>query len=46
MQELSALGSRMTTLVLDVTDRDAIRKVRDELATLTGGKLDILINNA
>lgn len=44
MSELAALG--MTTLQLDVTDESSVRKVRDEVVELTGGKLDILVNNA
>lgn len=44
MSELAALG--ITTLQLDVTDDASIRKVHDEVAELTGGKLDILVNNA
>jgi 1-acylglycerone phosphate reductase len=44
MQELSALG--IETLELDVTVIDAIRRVRDDIATKTGGKLDVLVNNA
>ncbi|KAJ7355880.1 NAD-P-binding protein [Mycena albidolilacea] len=44
MQELSALG--IETLELDVTAIDAIRRVRDDIATKTCGKLDVLVNNA
>lgn len=33
-------------LQLDVTKLENIRKVRDEIAGLTGGTLDILVNNA
>jgi len=44
MEHLQALG--MKTMVLDVTDRDAIRNVKAHIADETGGKLDILINNA
>ncbi|KAJ7748583.1 hypothetical protein B0H16DRAFT_1692065 [Mycena metata] len=40
MEELSAL--RIETLTLDVTDVDAIRNTRDEVAGRTGGKLDVL----
>ena len=36
----------MTTLRLDVTDKEAIRNVRDEVEELTGGRLDVLVNNA
>ncbi|KAJ7264910.1 NAD-P-binding protein [Mycena haematopus] len=44
MQELSARG--IETLELDVTDIKAIQRMRDDIATKTGGKLDVLINNA
>ncbi|KAF8830903.1 hypothetical protein HHX47_DHR1000331 [Lentinula edodes] len=44
MQELSARG--IETLKLDVTDTEAICKIRDEIAVRTGGKLDVLVNNA
>ena len=44
LEDLRQMG--MTTIALDVTDFDAIRKVRDEVAELTGGKLDVLVNNA
>ncbi|KAJ6477433.1 NAD-P-binding protein [Mycena vitilis] len=44
MDELSALG--IETLPLDVTDLAAIRRTRDEIADRTGGKLNILVNNA
>ncbi|EIM84215.1 NAD-P-binding protein [Stereum hirsutum FP-91666 SS1] len=44
MQDLTELG--LITMALDVTKIDAVRKVRDDVASLTGGKLDILVNNA
>ncbi|KAF8590213.1 NAD-P-binding protein [Ramaria rubella] len=44
MEALSALGA--TTMELDVTDISAIRRVRDEVAAITSGRLDILVNNA
>ncbi|KAJ7196974.1 NAD-P-binding protein [Mycena pura] len=44
MLDLSAQG--IQTLKLDVTDADAIRTIRDEIAVKTGGKLDVLVNNA
>ncbi|KAJ7939843.1 hypothetical protein B0H13DRAFT_1850047 [Mycena leptocephala] len=43
MEELSALG--IETLVLNVTDIDAIRKTKEEISQITGGKLDILMSN-
>lgn len=36
----------MTTLTLDVTKEDSIKACHDEVAKITGGKLDILVNNA
>ena len=44
MDDLVSLG--ITTISLDVTDIKAIRQVRDDVARLTRGKLDILVNNA
>lgn len=35
-----------TCLQLDVTDETSIVACRDEVVRLTGGKLDILVNNA
>ncbi|KAK0459219.1 NAD-P-binding protein [Desarmillaria tabescens] len=36
----------MTTFALDVTNDEQINRVRDQVAEMTGGKLDILVNNA
>ena len=36
----------MTTLALDVTDAESIKMCHAQVAELTGGKLDILVNNA
>ncbi|KAF8071602.1 NAD-P-binding protein [Lyophyllum atratum] len=44
MAELERLG--ITVMPLDVTNIEAIRKVRDDVAAMTGGKLHILMNNA
>ncbi|KAI1740989.1 hypothetical protein F4680DRAFT_77362 [Xylaria scruposa] len=44
LAELAELG--MSTLALDVTDTESIRKCHEEVAKLNGGKLDILVNNA
>ncbi|KAJ6526745.1 hypothetical protein B0H19DRAFT_1214742 [Mycena capillaripes] len=44
MSASSAPG--IETLALDVTEISAIKKTRDEISTRTGGKLDILVNNA
>ena len=41
---MGALG--MTTLALDVTNAQSIKQCHEQVAQLTGGKLDILINNA
>ncbi|KAI2617282.1 NAD(P)-binding protein [Hypomontagnella submonticulosa] len=42
--DLAATG--MTTLALDVTNGDSIKKCHEEVGKLTNGKLDILVNNA
>jgi len=44
LSEMAAMG--MTTLTLDVTKEDSIKACHDEVSKLTGGKLDILVNNA
>lgn len=44
MEHLKALGIK--TIELDVTDKDAITRARDEVSESTGGKLDLLFNNA
>ncbi|KAF7363983.1 NADPH-dependent 1-acyldihydroxyacetone phosphate reductase [Mycena sanguinolenta] len=44
MESLAALG--MEILELDVTDIEAIQKMKAEISTRTGGKLDVLVNNA
>lgn len=36
----------MSALQLDVTDQDSIETCEKEAAAITGGKLDILVNNA
>lgn len=35
-----------TCLQLDVTDENSIAACKEEVVSLTGGKLDILVNNA
>lgn len=44
IQDLHELG--MSTLQLDVTDDLSITSCRDQVAELTQGNLDILVNNA
>jgi hypothetical protein len=44
MKQLSKIG--IETLALDVTRSDDIRRTKENISTRTGGKLDILINNA
>jgi NAD(P)-dependent dehydrogenase (short-subunit alcohol dehydrogenase family) len=44
MSGLSELGIK--TLQLDVTDLSSVRACRDQVREATGGKLDILVNNA
>ena len=43
-QDLADVG--MATLQLDVTQKDAVFRARDQVAETTGGKLDTLVNNA
>ncbi|KAJ3783877.1 hypothetical protein GGU10DRAFT_41895 [Lentinula aff. detonsa] len=45
MSELEGVKG-VTLLRLDVTDIDSIRTARNKVSSLSGGKLDILINNA
>ncbi|KAI2622857.1 NAD(P)-binding protein [Xylaria nigripes] len=44
LAELAELG--MSTVELDVTDAESIKRCHDEVAKINGGKLDILVNNA
>ncbi|KAJ7161057.1 hypothetical protein C8R46DRAFT_358947 [Mycena filopes] len=44
LTDLATLG--LETLQLDVTTTDSVRAARDHVALLTGGTLDILVNNA
>ena len=44
LTDLAAMG--MSALALDVTDAESIKQCHEEVAKLTGGKLDILVNNA
>lgn len=44
IKDLESLG--MSTLALDVTDSESIASAKTEVEALTGGKLDILVNNA
>ena len=44
MQALDAAG--IETFELDVTKAESINSARDRVAKLTGGTLDILVNNA
>lgn len=36
----------MSVVALDVCDTDSVQRCREEVAQITGGKLDILVNNA
>ena len=36
----------MSTVALDVTNAESIKTCHSEVAALTGGTLDILVNNA
>ncbi|KZT02016.1 NAD-P-binding protein [Laetiporus sulphureus 93-53] len=44
IDDLGELGA--ITRRLDVTDHQAVCKLRDEVASITGGKLEVLVNNA
>ena len=44
LKELEGMG--MSTLSLDVTNLEDIETARKDVEALTGGKLDILVNNA
>ena len=44
MQALDAAG--IETFELDVTKTESVLAARKHIAELTGGKLDILVNNA
>lgn len=44
LNELKDQG--MTTLELDVTKSESIEACRKNVAELTGGRLDLLVNNA
>lgn len=44
LADLEEMG--MTTLSLDVTNVESIHEAKIEVEKMTGGKLDILVNNA
>jgi 1-acylglycerone phosphate reductase len=44
LKDLEDMG--MSTLSLDVTNVEDVENARKEVELLTGGKLDILVNNA
>jgi 1-acylglycerone phosphate reductase len=44
VEHLKALGNE--TLTLDVTSQESIQRCVDEVSALTGGSLDILLNNS
>lgn len=44
MKDLAEAG--MTTLPLDVTKTESIEECKKAVSELTGGRLDILVNNA
>lgn len=44
LADLAEMG--MSAVALDVTDADSIKQCHEEVAKITGGKLDILVNNA
>ena len=45
IQELAKLAN-VHTLALDVTSEESIKKARDSVSAVTGGTLDVLVNNA
>lgn len=42
--ELADLG--MTTMYLDVTKQESIDAAKDTIVNITGGRLNVLVNNA
>jgi hypothetical protein len=44
LNELADMG--MTAIALDVTKPESIAAAKDAVAALTGGRLDVLVNNA
>ena len=44
LSEMADMG--MSTVALDVTKADSIKACHASVAEITGGKLDILVNNA
>jgi len=44
LADLAELG--ISTIALDVTDVESIRRARDHVSEVTGGTLDVLVNNA
>lgn len=44
LDELADIG--MTTLAVDVTKPESIAAAKEAVAALTGGRLDVLVNNA
>ena len=44
LEELAAQG--LSTAQLDVTDKESIASCKQTVEKMTGGKLDILVNNA
>lgn len=44
LRELESLG--MSAVQLDVTNQDSLNRAKHDVAQITGGRLDILVNNA
>lgn len=44
IQQLSDEG--MTVVALDVTEPKSIEQAKEEVSAITGGRLDVLVNNA
>jgi NAD(P)-dependent dehydrogenase (short-subunit alcohol dehydrogenase family) len=44
LRELEAIG--MSAVQLDVTNQESINRCKSDVAQITGGRLDVLVNNA
>lgn len=43
---MTSNGGKISTLALDVTKQESISEAVEKVKELTGGRLDILVNNA
>lgn len=44
LRELESMG--MSAVQLDVTNQDSLNRAKHDVAQITGGRLDVLVNNA